>query len=199
VALQFSGDLFTSCASRLGKGRPLADYAQMSAGDLRTAIEIYRRQDRRLAHVAVLIPPPSSPGGNQAYIDLLDADYRVMVRSLGDPRVTVVYGPAASVSKPDGGFTWTLPCTPQEKQAEVCLGAGGVNTVRSPTGHFCIPISCAGYQPGAWRFVNAEAKDLLAPFGITIRTTIASGYASLSLASKPKTSNSRAAVRAADR
>jgi uncharacterized membrane protein len=55
------------------------------------------------------------------------------------------------------------------------FGPGGVNTVRSPTGHFCIPTSCAGFQPGAWRFVNAEAKDLLAPFGITIRTTIASG------------------------
>ncbi len=27
VALQFSGDLFTPCAARLGKSRPLADYA----------------------------------------------------------------------------------------------------------------------------------------------------------------------------
>jgi uncharacterized membrane protein len=178
VALQFSGDLFTPCAVRLGKGRPLADYAQMSAGDLKAAIEIYLRQDPRLEHVAVLLPPPSSPGGTQAYVTLLDADYKVMVRALGDPRVTVAYGPAASVSKPDGAFTWTLPCTRQEKLAGVCFGPGGVNTVRSPTGHFCIPTSCTGFQPGAWRFVNAEAKDLLAPFGITIHTTIASGYTS---------------------
>jgi hypothetical protein len=178
VALQFSGDLFTPCAIRLGKGRPLADYAQMSAGDLKAAIEIYLRQDPRIEHVAVLLPPPSTPGGIQAYLNLLDDDYQVMAWALGDPRVTVAYGPAASVSDPDGAFTWTLPCTRQEKLAGVCFGAGGVNTVRSPTGHFCIPTSCAGFQPGAWRFVNAEAKDLLAPYGITIHTTIASGYAS---------------------
>jgi hypothetical protein len=177
VALQFSGDLFTACASRLGKGRPLADYAQMSAGDLKAAIETYLRQDPRLEHVVVLLPPPSSPGGTQAYITLLEADDEIMVRALRDPRVRVASGPAASVSKPDGAFTWTLPCTHQEKLAGVCLGAGRVNTVRSPTGHFCIPTSCAGFQPGAWRFANAEAKDLLAPYGITIRTTIASGYA----------------------
>ncbi len=178
VALQFSGDLFTACASRLGKGRPLADYAQMSAGDVKAAIETYLRQDPRLEHVVVLLPPPSSPGGTQAYITLLDADYESVVRALRDPRVRVASGPAASVSKPDGAFTWTLPCTHQEKRAGVCFGAGRVNTVRSPTGHFCIPTSCTGFQPGAWRFVNAEAKDLLAPYRITIHTTIASGYAS---------------------
>lgn len=178
VALQFSGDVFTPCAVRLGKGRPLADYAQMSAGDLKAAIEIYLRQDPRLEHVAVLLPPPSSTPGSQAYVNLLDPDYQVMVRALRDPRVTVAYGPAVSVSNSHGAFTWTLPCARQEKLAGVCFGAGGVNTVRSPTGHFCIPTSCPGFQPGAWRFVNAEAKDLLAPFGITIHTTIASGYTS---------------------
>ena len=110
VALQFSGDLFTPCAVRLGKGRPLADYAPMSAGDLKAAIEIYLRQDPRLEHVAVLLPPPSSPGGTQDYVDLLDADYQLMVRALGDSRATVAYGPATSVSNRDGAFTWTLPC-----------------------------------------------------------------------------------------
>ena len=178
VALQFSGDLFTSCGARLGKSRPLADYAQMSADDLKAAIEIYLRQDPRLEHVAVLLPLPSTPDGTQAYVNLLDPDYQVMVRALGDPRVTIDHGPAASVSNPDGAFTWTLPCTRQEKLAGVCSGADGVNTVRASTGHFCIPTTCTGFQPGAWRFVNAEAKDLLAPFGITIHTTIASGYAS---------------------
>ena len=150
----------------------------MSAGDVKAAIETYLRQDPRLEHVVVLLPPPSSPGGTQAYITLLDADYESVVRALRDPRVRVASGPAASVSKPDGAFTWTLPCTHQEKRAGVCFGSGRVNTVRSPTGHFCIPTSCTGFQPGAWRFVNAEAKDLLAPYRITIHTTIASGYAS---------------------
>ena len=100
VALQFSGDLFTSCGARLGKSRPLADYAEMSADDLKAAIETYLRQDPRLEHVVVLLPPPEHPGRNQAYITLHDADYKVMVRALKDPRVTVAYGPAASVSNP---------------------------------------------------------------------------------------------------
>jgi hypothetical protein len=178
VALQFSGDLFTPCAARLGKHRPLADYAQMSADDVKAAIEIYLHHDPRLMHISVLLCPPSPPGGTQTYVRLLNADYQVMVQALGDRRVTVSHGPAASVSDPDGTFTWTLPCSGQEKLAGVCYGAGRVNTVRSRTGHFCIPTSCAGFQPGAWRFANAEATDLLSPLGITIHTTVASGYVS---------------------
>ena len=106
-----------------GKGRPLADYTLMSAGDLKAAIEIYLRQDARLEHVAVLLPPPSSPGTTQDYVNLLDADYQLMVRALGDSRVTVAYGPAISVSNPDGAFTWTLPCTRQEKLASESASA----------------------------------------------------------------------------
>jgi len=97
----------------------------MSTGDLKAAIEIYLRQDPRLEHVAVLLPPPSTQGGTQAYVNLLDPDHQVMVLTLGDPRVTVAYRPAALVSDPDGAFTWTLPCTRQEKLAGVCVGAGG--------------------------------------------------------------------------
>ncbi len=176
VAFEFSGDVFSACSIRLGKGRPIADYAQTSADDMKAAIEIYLQKDPSIAHLEVLLPPPSVPDTNQAYIDLVVRDYQIMVFSLQDPRVTISSDPAASVSNPDGSFTWTLPSTIQEPAAGVCLGAGGVNTVRSSTGHFCVPESCVGFQPGAWRFSNAMAKDMLDPYGIIVETTTASGY-----------------------
>jgi hypothetical protein len=178
ASLHFSGNHFLPCATRAGKGLPESVYAQTNTDDLKTAIQIYLTQDPTIEHVAVVLPPPSIPGPPGSSNEQLIADYKAMVASLADPRVSVAAGPAASVSTPSGAFTWTLPCTALEIAGSVCLGAGSVNTVRSPTGHFCIPESCAGFQPGAWRFANAEANDLLSPFGIQIITTLASGYSS---------------------
>jgi len=88
---------------------------------------------------------------------------RAAVTALADRRVTISNSPATAVSNIRGGFTTTLPCTEDEKVAGVCMGSDATTIVQRPTGHFCVPTSCAGVQPGAWRFANAEVFDLLAP------------------------------------
>jgi hypothetical protein len=177
VAFQFSGDTFTPCGGRLGASATGEQNAQLSADDLRSAIDVYLQQDPRIQHIVVLtLPPAELPA--KTYIDLLNTTYRSMVTALADRRVTIANSPAASVSNAKGGFTTSLPCTEEEKVAGVCMGADSTNIVRSPTGHFCVPTSCAGFQPGAWRFANAEASDLLGPYGITLTRTIASGSVS---------------------
>jgi hypothetical protein len=190
VALFFDGDGLTPCtdpSSHLSSGA-LDD---LTIADMDIAINMLLAGT--VQHVLVISPVPGHPSTNIPS-DYLATRLQSMVRSYHNPRVAYIDSPSLSVS-PTGVAPTTMPCTNLEIFGGVCQGpvVNGVRTnlVFATNGHFCIasltsdapalgppsPAPCPGFQPGAWRWANAEAKAIFSFYGLPFRESLASGFA----------------------
>jgi len=189
VALFFTGDGFSPCTD------PSAHLSSMALDDLTVAdmeVAVNVLLAGTVEHVLVISPVPGRPSTTTppAY---LATGLKAMVKSLHNPRVTYVGSPSLSVS-PTGAAPTTMPCTSLEIAGGVCQGpvVYGVRTnlVFATNGHFCIAsltsdtpavgpslAPCPGFQPGAWRWANAEAKAIFSLYGLPFTESLRSGYA----------------------
>jgi len=189
VALFFTGDGLSPCTDPPADLSPMA-LDNLTVADMAAAINLLLTGT--VEHVLVISPIPRPPSSiPPAY---LGTQLQAMVRGLHNPRVTYVGSPSLSVS-PTGAVPTTMPCTGLEIAGGVCQGpvVNGVRTnlVFSTNGHFCItsltndvpavgttPAPCPGFQPGAWRWANAEAKDIFSLYGLPFTESLQSGYGS---------------------
>jgi hypothetical protein len=191
VALFFDGDGFTPCtdpSSHLSS----AALDDLTIADMEVAINMLLAGT--VQHVLVISPVPGHPS-TATRSNNLATRLKTMVRSFHNPRVSYIDSPSLSVS-PTGAVPTTMPCTNLEISGGVCQGpvVNGVrsNLVFATNGHFCIasltsdapavpppsPAPCPGFQPGAWRWANAEAKAIFSLYGLPFRESLASGFAS---------------------
>jgi hypothetical protein len=189
VALFFTGDGFSPCTD------PSAHLSQTALDDLTVAdmgVAINLLLTGTVEHVLVISPIPGYPlTGPPAH---LATRLKAMVKRLHNPRVTYVESPSLSIS-PTGAAPTTMPCTALEIAGGVCQGPveHGVRTnlVFATNGHFCIAsltsdapavgpslAPCSGFQPGAWRWANAEAKTIFSLYGLPFTESLRSGYGS---------------------
>jgi hypothetical protein len=190
VALFFTGDGFSTCTD------PAAHLSSMALDDLTVAdmgVAINLLLTGTVQHVLVISPIPGRPS-TTVPSSYLATQLKAMVKDLHNPRVTYLESPSLSVS-PTGAGPTTMPCTSLEIAGGVCQGpvVHGVRTnlVFATNGHFCIasltsnaPATgpslspCPGFQPGAWRWANAEAKSIFSLYGLPFRESLQSGYGS---------------------
>jgi hypothetical protein len=189
VALFFTGDGLSPCTDPSAHLSPMA-LADLTVADMEIAVNLLLTGT--VEHVLVISPIPRPPSTiAHAY---LATQLEAMVRGLHNPRVTYVGSPSLSVS-PTGAAPTTMPCTGLEIAGGICQGpvVNGVRTnlVFSTNGHFCItsltndapavgttPAPCPGFQPGAWRWANAEAKAIFSLYGLPFTESLQSGYGS---------------------
>jgi hypothetical protein len=187
VALFFDGDGFTPCTDPSSHLSPAA-LDDLTIADMEVAINMLLAGT--VQHVLIISPVP----GDSSTTTLANR-LQSMVRSYDNPRVSYIDSPSLSVS-PTGAVPTTMPCTNLEISGGVCQGpvVNGVRTnlVFATNGHFCIasltsdapavpppsPAPCPGFQPGAWRWANAEAKAIFSLYGLPFRESLASGFAS---------------------
>jgi len=191
VALFFGGDGFTPCTDPSSHLSPAA-LDDLTIADMKVAINLLLAGT--VQHVVVISPVPGHPSTSvRAYS--LAPRLQSMVRSYHSSRVSYIDSPSLSVS-PTGSVPTTMPCTNLEISGGVCQGpvVNGMRTnlVFATNGHFCIasltsdapalppplPAPCPGFQPGAWRWANAEAKAIFSLYGLPFRESLASGFAS---------------------
>lgn len=190
VALFFTGDGFSPCTN------PSAHLSSMALVNLTVAdmgIAVNLLLTGSVEHVLVISPIPGRPS-TTAPPAYLATQLKAMVKGLHNPRVTYVGSPSLSVS-PTGAAPTTMPCTALEIAGGLCQGpvVHGVRTnlVFATNGHFCIAsltsdapatgpslAPCPGFQPGAWRWANAEAKTIFSLYGLPFTESLRSGYAS---------------------
>jgi hypothetical protein len=191
VALFFDGDGFTPCTDPSAQLSPAA-LDDLTIADMEVAINMLLAGT--VQHVLVISPVPGHPSTTSPS-NYLAPRLQSMVRSYHSPRVSYIDSPSLSVS-PTGAVPTTMPCTSLEISGGVCEGpvVNGVRTNRvfATNGHFCLasltsdapalppplPAPCPGFQPGAWRWANAEAKAIFSLYGLPFRETIVSGFAS---------------------
>jgi hypothetical protein len=191
VALFFGGDGFTPCTDPSAHLSP-AGLDDLTIADMEVAINMLLAGT--VQHVLVVSPVPSHPSTTNSS-SYLTSRLQSMVRSYHNPRVSYTDSPSLSVS-PTGAAPTTMPCTDLEISGGVCQGpvVNGVRTnlVFATNGHFCIasltsdapalppplPAPCPGFQPGAWRWANAEAKAIFSLYGLPFKESLASGFAS---------------------
>jgi hypothetical protein len=191
VALFFDGDGFTPCTDPSAHLSPGA-LDDLTIADMEVAINMLLAGT--VQHVLVVSPVPSHPSTTNSS-SYLTSRLQSMVRSYHNPRVSYTDSPSLSVS-PTGAAPTTMPCTDLEISGGVCQGpvVNGVRTnlVFATNGHFCIasltsdapalppplPAPCPGFQPGAWRWANAEAKAIFSLYGLPFKESLASGFAS---------------------
>jgi hypothetical protein len=191
VALFFGGDGFTPCTDPSSHLSPAA-LDDLTIADMEVAINMLLAGT--VQHVLVISPVPGHPS-TTIPSNYLAPRLQSMVRSYHNPRVSYIDSPSLSVS-PTGAVPTTMPCTTLEISGGVCRGpvVNGVKTnlVFATNGHFCIasltsdapavpppsPAPCPGFQPGAWRWANAEAKAIFSLYGLPFTETLASGFAS---------------------
>jgi hypothetical protein len=191
VALFFDGDGFTPCTDPYSHLSPAA-LNDLTIADMKVAINMLLAGT--VQHVLVISPVPGHPS-TTIPSNYLAPRLESMVRSYHNPRVSYIDSPSLSVS-PTGAVPTTMPCTNLEITGGVCMGpvVNGVRTnlVFATNGHFCIasltsdapavppplPAPCPGFQPGAWRWANAEAKAIFSLYGLPFKETLASGFAS---------------------
>ena len=189
VALFFSGDGFTPCTD------PSAHLSAMALSNLTVAdvgVAVNMLLAGTVQHVLVISPVPGAPSKTISS-DYLATRLQAMVKSFHSSRVVYVDAPSLSVS-PRGTAPKTMPCTEMEIAGGVCRGpvVNGVRTnlVLATNGHFCIAsltsdapavgstlAPCSGFQPGAWRWANAEAETIFSLYGLPFRESLRSGYA----------------------
>lgn len=189
VALFFTGDGLSPCTDPSAQLSPMA-LANLTVADMAAAINLLLTGT--VEHVLVISPIPRPPSNIPP--DYLATQLKAMVKGLRNPRVTYVGSPSLSVS-PTGAVPTTMPCTGLEIAGGVCQGpvVNGVRTnlVFATNGHFCIDsltsdapavgttlAPCPGFQPGAWRWANAEAKAIFSLYGLPFTASLRSGYAS---------------------
>lgn len=190
VALFFTGDGFSPCTD------PSAHLSSMALDNLTVAdmgVAINLLLAGTVEHVLVISPVPGRPS-TISPPNYLATRLKALVKGLHNPRVSYVGSPSLSVS-PTGAAPTTMPCTTLEIAGDVCQGpvVRGVRTnlVFATNGHFCIAsltsdapatgpslAPCPGFQPGAWRWANAEAKTILALYDLPFTASLQSGYAS---------------------
>jgi hypothetical protein len=191
VALFFDGDGFTPCTDPSSHLSPAA-LDDLTIADMKVAINMLLAGT--VQHVLVISPVPDHPSTTMPS-DYLAPRLESMVRSYHNPRVSYIDSPSLSVS-PTGAVPTTMPCTNLEITGGLCQGpvVNGVRTnlVFATNGHFCLasltsaapavpppsPAPCPGFQPGAWRWANAEAKAIFSLYGLPFKETLASGFAS---------------------
>lgn len=185
VVLFFGGDGFTPCtdpAAHLSK----AALDNLTVADMGVAVNLLLAGT--VQHVLVVSPVPG-----RSWTALLARQLEAMVEGYHNPRVEYIDSPSLSVS-PTGATPTTMPCTTLEMAGGVCQGplVKGVRTnlVFATNGHFCLAsltsdapatgpslAPCPGFQPGAWRWANAEAKAIFALYGLPFKESLQSGYA----------------------
>jgi hypothetical protein len=192
VALFFDGDGFTPCTDPTEHLAPPA-LANLTVADMGVAINLLLAGT--VQHILVISPVPGGPHTTLP-LNYLATRFDAMVKSLHNSRVSYVNATSLSIS-PTGTTPTTMPCTKLEIAGEVCEGPviHGVRTNRvfATNGHFCMDsltndagwnwspgALCPGFQPGAWRWANAEAKAIFALYGLPFKETLESGYASQS-------------------
>jgi hypothetical protein len=191
VALFFDGDGFTPCTDPSAHFSPAA-LDDLTIADMEVAINMLLAGT--VQHVLVISPVPGPPSTTSPS-NYLAPRLQSMVRSYHNRRVSYIDSPSLSVS-PTGAVPTTMPCTNLEITGGVCQGpiVNGVRTNRvfATNGHFCIasltsdapalppplPAPCPGFQPGAWRWANTEAKAIFSFYGLPFRESLASGFAS---------------------
>jgi hypothetical protein len=190
VALFFNGDGFTPCThpSDHLSATALDDFTVAGMG---TAIRILLTGTTQ--HILVISPVPGQfsatvPPG------YLASRLQRLVKGFHNPRVAYLGSPSQSVS-PTGAIPTTMPCTTLEIAGGVCQGpvvnGDRTNRVFASNNHFCMAsltseapaggpglAPCPGFQPGAWRWANAEARAILALYGLPFTLSLQSGYAS---------------------
>jgi hypothetical protein len=188
VALFFGGDGFTPCTDPSAHLSP-ATLDDLTIADMGVAVTMLLAGT--VQHVLVISPVPGHPSTTTPS---LATRLQSMVRSYHNPRVAYINSTSLSVS-PTGAAPTTMPCTPLEISGGVCQGpvVNGVRTnlVFATNGHFCIASltsdapavgpslsPCPGFQPGAWRWANAEAKTIFSLYGLPFKESLASGFAS---------------------
>ncbi len=190
VALFFGGDGFTGCTDPT-EHLSAAALENLTVADMGVAVNMLLAGT--VQHVLVISPVPGAPT-TTIPSTYLATHLQAMVKRLHNRRVTYVDAPSLSVS-PAGAAPTTMPCTPLEIAGGVCQGpvVNGVRTnlVFATNGHFCIAsltsdapatgpslAPCPGFQPGAWRWANAEAKAIFSLYGLPFEESLQSGYAS---------------------
>jgi hypothetical protein len=190
VALFFGGDGFTTCTDP-SSHLSTAALDGLTIADMEVAINMLLAGT--VQHVLVISPVPDHPS-TTIPSNSLTTRLQAMVRSYHNPRVAYIDSPSLSVS-PTGVAPTTMPCTNLEIFSGVCQGpvVNGVRTnlVFATNGHFCIAsltsdapaagpslAPCPGFQPGAWRWANAEAKAIFSLYGLPFRESLGSGFAS---------------------
>jgi hypothetical protein len=162
AVLQFSGNNITPCV-QLGNGEPMegADLVAKYASDAEQAVGLLRSR----GVVVFLMGSPISKGSNTA-AGINTEFQRVAQRWAANGGGVFYVDAGAAVLAPDGSFTETLPCLPDETAAMGCLG--GRIVVRAPDGtHFCPNATggtapCPVYSSGASRFGAAMAEPVRA-------------------------------------
>jgi hypothetical protein len=159
--IQFSGNNITDCM-QLAPGQPLEgqDLVAKYAADAELAVAQLRARDVRVFLVG------SPVARSAASITAINAEFQRIAQRWEATGGGVSYVDAgAAVLAPDGSYTPTLPCLPDETAAMGCNG--GQIAVRSPDGlHFC-PSStggtepCPAYASGARRFADAMAAPVI--------------------------------------
>jgi hypothetical protein len=157
VVISFSGNSATPCMADEGgqlHGQALVDRYR---ADLTAMVDKVRASGARV----VLVGQPArgfvaAEGAGQQEVDGINAISTELAES---DHVSMVDAGAA-VEAPEGAFTRTLPCLPDEAEC----GPGEVNVVRSDDGvHFCPGTAqhpCPIYSSGAHRFAHAIAEAL---------------------------------------
>ncbi len=190
VAMFFGGDGFTPCTDPAAHLSPAA-LEDLTIADMGVAINLLLAGT--VQHVLVISPVPPHPSTTNPANDLATR-LQSLVRSYHNHRVAYVNSPSLSVS-PAGGTPTRMPCTNLEIRGGVCQGpvvhGMRTNLVFATNGHFCVAsltnnapavgpslAPCPGFQPGAWRWANAEAKAIFSLYGLPFRASLASGYAS---------------------
>jgi hypothetical protein len=190
VALFFTGDGFSPCTDPSAHLSPMA-LDKLTVADMGVAVNLLLAGT--VEHVLVISPVPGRPS-TTIPSSYLATQLKAMVKGLHNPRVTYVGSPSLSVS-PTGAAPTTMPCTALEIAGGVCQGpiVHGVrtNVVFATNGHFCIAsltsdapaagpslAPCPGFQPGAWRWANAEARAIFSLYGLPFTESLRSGYAS---------------------
>jgi hypothetical protein len=148
VIVEFAGNDVTECVRGL-RGSVLADVYER---DVRDLIAVARR--RRLP-VVLLGPPAVNISPLREHAKLLDERFE----KIANDTAGVKYVDLGKTLSPRG-FTFTLPCTEDEKERPGCVD--GRIPVRNEDGvHFDVP-GPDGYSSGAYRFSRAligAAKD----------------------------------------
>jgi len=157
VALQFSGNSFTSCM-RDASGAQLAYESDAYFAAYRDAITTLVTQAAQTGARVVWISSPLMRGGTDANRTAFAAD-AIDAGQAFPGLVTVVDAGAAVMD--NGQYTDTLPClTPDEVAC-----TGGMVPVRAADGvHFWfVDDNTANYSPGAYRFADSIAAAVTNP------------------------------------
>jgi hypothetical protein len=165
AVLEFSGNALTTCMTG-ADGAPLSGTAYLDTYRNATLQAITMLQNAGARVYVIGTPTGRTPSPGNEATKLLEL-YREIARRM--PGVAYVDAGRA-VLAPNGSWTETLPCRPDEGAAQGCTG--GRIVVRAPDGaHFCpgagpalrgVTATCPRWSSGAIRFGAAMAAPVAA-------------------------------------